>query len=469
MKPHFALNAWERARKLSAEAVQNAARAAGDLAKAAPPPIPLYELRPLDAEALAAFDRLLPPRFALWTVGAPTLRLEKDGVPLAELAPCDAGMEVGGDLPLVGYELLCAQYGTDDTGECDDRHLDAAETAIYQAMPHPNERASAVKVWRGEIEQRIRQAEAVGRAYLAPPAFIERVTGRKYVPRKSLIPTGALAARLDEQRKEAERTAKLIAEGRAARATEEQRPRTMREHGWHGIEIRRDAIERPPARIDVFPVQWQTPDGRLQYACWEAIEELAPPLLDLQTFRVLPDSFQVPRGAAPAIRPHVEVVTFIRELLALDGRLDSGPVVEFTGSIDSPEARAVLERYGRYFYGCTTIDEWRRAFAAELLVRREAIRPDHVADAIWRRILEIHDAKGPPTPYDKPCAAGRPGAFRKEDGRWYETVRPALPPVPEGAWKRASIEATCVAAVSSGIVAPKQPARQKKNKGHGHG
>jgi hypothetical protein len=394
----------------------------------------LFKVEVLDEGATLALDPLLSTGAVLRLVAPLTepATIRVDGAPAFTLTPTDSGQSAS-DPCLAVYEAIVAELGADDPGDTDDRWAAEGEAAmcdVLESLP-----ASPVSAWRGEREVLRRTAEALGRSHGLSVAEIERVTGRAFASRKAPFAPMHHASRLAEQeRLRAEETARAAAE-KAAVEAERLRPKSLKELGLHGVEIRQRTDTGVPPLLEGQALAWRGDDGRSMFVTWRAIEALAPPVVDLGGVRVMGPEDTVPAYATPPPRiATTEIYRFILELRAAHSEVDRGPVTAFESS-GLPLGREMISRQPEILSWAAPSEGWRRPHLCEVLVRALRIRVDLAAAMLWSAVEAKHAAEG------EPWLGSR------------KIAREVLP-IPPHAWQRAAIEAACVAAAMGGNVVP---------------
>jgi hypothetical protein len=364
---------------------------------------PLASLEIIDREAVRQIDPLQPAVFILY--GAPTepKELAIDGKVIARITGCDRGQKLNFDVVPELLALLCADLGTEDTGETS-ADFEAEGIAAVQAVlenPPPAAPPAAppsLRGWRGELDSRQRQAEAVGRCYGLAPEAIERITGRRYVPRKHLLPTCGAIAGLEEKRKAEAEAAAREAEAVEAVRVEIARPKTAGELGLEVIEVDVSArafgaLLGPPFK-NAWPLGVR--DG-LTFWGFRRIDGYELPLVRSEGIRVFDRSEVVNHLGAPMPEASYFDCAFAITLRAQRGTgYDFGPISrDRFGERGMPRAEELVRKYAGALQNPQGPLGWRSHWLLQFLVRGLLVRPD-IAAAMCIRSRDAYNRGAEP-------------------------------------------------------------------------
>ena len=357
---------------------------------APPSPPPCYTATILDEAKARQIDPLFPSVFPLWAAGTSPLEIGGGAV---RIEPVDQGTPIVGDLSIDAYECLIKEHGAADTGDVSGEWDDDGARAVREAVHDSAMRGQQLRVWRGEVESRIRQAEAIGRWFGMSPAAIAAVTGRPYIPRASMLPTCDRARDLTAKREASELAARQEAEQAAALAREAARPRTLMELGIEAVAVRRDRVVVAPEPFAGAALLWST-DVEHVYG-WRHLLGLELPAGEVDGIRVLGRDELAPPTCRPVPEPTLAAVGFAMSLRARLGAFSTGPVLEFTdAALDA--GRALAAASVRYLIASPTADYWRAGYLVRVLVRRMQIRPDVAVHVLLEAADREHTRRNPP-------------------------------------------------------------------------
>ncbi|HSY24912.1 MAG TPA: hypothetical protein VK841_22460 [Polyangiaceae bacterium] len=432
----------------------------------------LFRVEVLDDAHVSRVDPLLKSGDIVALVASITepITVSIDGAPALTLTPADAGQKYG--LPTLAlFEAIVEAAGVEDTGETSKAWhgawVDAARS-VFRLQP-----TSPVAVWRGEAAAIVRMAETLGRSFGVEPESIGAATGEPFVRRRLLVPAMRDAKRMDEATSlKAEQEAREAAERVAAEA-ERRRPKTPRELGCSIVYIKPPVAQGldvpPPDVLGALPVLHIDGAGG-RYVGFQSIDALALPVIETESFRVVPDdeacpvfepfSFQVagmrdPMSTSRILPASFSVFTWTRALREHHATENTGPVTEFSDQ-GLATARALIEKNKRLLAQCGGAELWRRRHLVECCVRGCLVRPDAVAALLVEMTNACHKANH--GPYEIGAAATEDGAFWKgfagDRPIPRKMYRPAIPPLPPGAWQPEEIERLCVEGAQGGYVQP---------------
>jgi len=361
------------------------------------PDPPLARLDVIDAQAMNLYDRLPPKLAPVWWDAAEAKDIVVDGATIARVAPTDRGQKVKYDLAPEVLELLCAQHGYDDDGATSDAWVaagDRAVRAVLEAAPAPPAPGEvSLRAWRGERDSRLRQAEAVGRFYGLAPEAIERITGRKYVPRKHLLPTCGAIAGLEEKRKAEAEAAAREAEAVEAVRVEAGRPKTAGEMGLEVIEVdvrarAFGALLEPPYK-NAWPLGVR--DG-LTFWGFKQVAGYELPVVRAEGIRVFDRSEVVNHLGAPMPEASYFDCAFAITLRAQRGTgYDFGPISrDRFGERGMPLAEELVRKYAGALQNPQGPLGWRSHWLLQFLVRGLLLRPD-IAAALCIRSRDAYN------------------------------------------------------------------------------
>jgi hypothetical protein len=442
----------------------------------------------LDAEAVRAIDPLWPSLFPLWSTLTSPAELRNGDNVIARIAPTDAGQRPVGDLSAAGYAALCAAFGTDDTADTDDRWTvegQAAMRAVLADMPR-----GQLPTWRGELESRMRQAECVGRLYGMSPEAIASVTGRTYVARKGLLPTCGRAHELAERKRVADEAAAIAKVAAEEAAAETARPKTLRELGAEGLEVkkgrvgaRRDPISRREI-VEPFEGAWRWCVGETDdavYFAWMAPAGLELPVFEADGARVLRREEIPPIPLPTLVDATADALKYIREMRGRFGTYDTGPIVQWS-SLGVDRAKALAAAFASSLSTSpapTGSSAWVRGWLCSAVVRGLRVRPDVaaaiIAEEAERAALAASSLAMPR--HVRMTDAGedeRAMAFEVMRDRAMENYTRAERDFLLQSAGRSEIEALCVKAASGGDISAgalldeRPPAAAAKSKKAGH-
>ena len=359
--------------------------------------VPVFELtEKVNAEALRAIDPVFPEVFPLWSTPATPVTLTKDGAPIAVISPTDAGRKPASDLAIQAYEQLVLEHGTEDAGDVSGAWDDEGAAAMQAAMPDAEMCGAQLRVWRGEIESRLRQVEAIGRWYGMTPEAIEAVTGRPYVARRSMLPPCGMAKTLDERQRLADEVAARAQAAAEAAFAESQRPKSL-------AELRIDAVECAKSRSVMasepfFGAQllYETATGFV-YG-WRTILGLELPPFDVCGVRSLPQTSLAPLQTLPVPEPSPAALGFVKGMRAEHGKgYDLGPIARarFTDR-GIPLARELAREHSSSYVAPGHLNAWRSLWLVEAVVRGCLVQPDLATKLLLEAFGEADMNRHPP-------------------------------------------------------------------------
>jgi len=362
---------------------------------------PLAELTIIDREAMRQIDPLQPAVFILY--GAPTEPKEVaiDGKVIARIAGCDRGQKLSYDVVPELLAWLCADLGTEDTGETsadfEAEGIAAVQAVLENAPPAaPPVAPPSLRGWRGELDSRLRQAEGVGRHYGLAPEAIERITRRKYVARKHLLPTCGAIAGLEEKRNAAAEVAKREDADAEAVRVEIARPKTAGELNIEVVEVdvharAFGALLEPPYR-NAWPLGVR--DG-LTFWGFKRIDGYELPVVRAEGIRVFDRNEVVNHLGAPMPEASYFDCAFAITLRAQRGTgYDFGPISRDRFSERGmPLAEELVRKYAGALQNPQGPLGWRSHWLLQFLVRGLLVRPD-LASAMCIRSRDAYN-RGP--------------------------------------------------------------------------
>jgi hypothetical protein len=293
--------------------------------ESAPRP-PAWRVETLDRDAATTLDPLFPSVVPLWAAGTEPLVLRVGDVDVVRLHPVDAGTAADGELTLEVLELLVEQHGFDDKGEdAGGAWVEQGRAEMALAMPGRLLRGG-LPHWRGEDEQRLRQAEAVGRSFGMTGEEVAEVTGRALVPRRVMLEPMGRARELERQRAEAEEAAVRAEAAAAVVDTEALRPRTWRELGAQAVRVARERFGTV-GESEPFcgAVRVARDEKTLTYA-WRVLPGLALPVFAEQEIATVDLDEVAPLLDRPLAEIDGNACRFLRMARARHMRIDSGPI-----------------------------------------------------------------------------------------------------------------------------------------------
>jgi len=383
-----------------------------------------------------------------------------DGRDVVAFTPTDQGAATATDVSWTLLVMICRALGhRDPAPETSDQYVEEALAFAVEALAEPP--IGALSEWLGKARARRWQAiDRMRMSFRAPEAVIAGAVGQlEAEPLPSLWPVGADATRIEEQRHHAAEEAERARVEAARIEVERQRMRTPAELGAVCIEVRSGTLHQPPAELGVLPPSWRSPDGSSSFHLVQPIEGLPVPLLDLETFHVIPPTACiVPPGALPPARPSDPVYRFVARLIEIDtGVTDTGPVSReaFRVDVEPDDARLLDELARIVLVGTTPTETFLRTHLPALLVRGRLLDPAVVDAAVWDRVTGRHAEAG--QTFDMPIVgAGRPGARMVEGRRRDPWVLPTeLPRQPlRTAISREELGRLLVQAAGGGLVKP---------------
>ena len=356
----------------------------------------------LVGDAPKSIDPIFPRTFPLFASPAVAFEIRK-GEDLATIEPALPSSAFDSWLDLESYELLVEQHGKEDSGEVSGAHDELGAVAMGEVLQGRRERELGLPHWRGEDEVLLRQAEALGRSWGLSPVAIERVTGRAYAPRKSLLPCCEKSKELDVAKAEA---AKVQAEqervAEAARV-EAARPRTFSERpDLTGVHVKKSRVRTGP-EVAVFHGAHTlslTPYDGGDLVGFEAIEGHELPAFDEDGVRTLRPDEVVPT-MHPVLPPDIHSFLWTCERRLQFGKdLDFGLIAKSRLRCDD-DTVAIVEAIAQRYQTRLTSDRgptsiWWHRVAAELAVRGALCRPDVAAVILAKGCQRETDCRLPP-------------------------------------------------------------------------
>lgn len=360
------------------------------------------------------------PAVVLFARGTAPLEVRVGDDVVATFKPTHSAPEgTGPALSIAAYEALVAACGYDDDGETSPRYEAEGRAAMQEALP-PDSMLTPVRTWRGEVEARLRQAEAIGRSYGMSASAIEAVVGRPFVARRSLLPPMARARELDAQRTVAEEQA-AVAVAIAAPA----KPRTAAELGIDGVAVRlsRLGIVAP----EPFPgarTLWVSAEER--FYGWLALPGMRTPTFDRDGVRSLRADELVPLDAQRVLEPGWAELHWLRARRAEAG-LDFGAMTDFANDV-SDVAREFVAKHAGTVLAPPYPRAWIVDYVVEVLVRaaETRLRPDLAAELLLGAMDGVFKAQH--APFNTPTAtAGMVHALRNSPiTHFSQLVTPAI-------------------------------------------
>lgn len=419
----------------------------------------------LDAHAVRELDPTLKPG-AVVRLDAPFTErtvVARDGHELLAFVPTDGGQPAA-DLSWSLYLAVLEALGhREPLPDPSDAYVAEAEAWAREALAEMP--VVPMAQWLGR--PRARRAMVVDRllrSFLLPPVAVVRLVGQvEAEPLPSLWPLAADARRIDELRRDAAERAAREAEERARVEAAKNRVRTPAELGAVLVEIRTTGLSQPPAELGVIPPAWRSQDGRSTFHLVQQIAGVPVPILDMETFRIVPPSeCIIPPNALPPTRPSDPWYALAARLIEIDcGSCDTGPVSPELFRFDIEAAdEALLDELARVVtLGVLPTETFRRTYLPRALVAGRLLHPAIVDEATWDRVTGRHAEAEADRAFDMPLegkGVGRPGARLLEErtrNRWVQRTVPAPQPL-RTAISREDLGRMLVQAAAGGLVRP---------------
>jgi len=440
-------NLWnETAKRTGGAAVHHAPQAP------APRKVPMMTCEVLEPALWSPVDPLQPTVFPdpRWGSGTSTLDVMVGDVVASSFrptdsAPWDAHLYA---LSLDAYELLVSQHGAEDTGETSGAFDTEGVAAMQEALPPAGMFEHPIHDWRGSLEVCTRVAEARGRHHGMSPESVASVTGRAYVPRKSLLATCGRARELEQQRAERDERAKAAEAQAVEIVAEAAREKTVGERRIVVFAVRRDRFGSAAGLEPWYraPMLWQT-EEELFFGFKAVLAVHAMPFAR-DSIRLLYPHELVPAFASEVNEPGRPELEFLHAT-RVEAGLNFGPVTALQTTVPlvaleliAAHAPALMSASPQLF--------WRTTWIAEVLVRSELRCRADVALQALLSACDFQFRKGHPpitVPTAGPMVRDFEGNAQPRENRTIQTFEESRLPSRE---LFQSLGAECVRATQAG-------------------